>query len=191
VIDENAFGLYVGWATLDDEEYALEPAEFAARHAAFHAAVEEYLAASPLGTEPFAIDFGHALYLELADGDQDVDFIAWLRGLRALLHGRDLESVCVLSHGGRWVLPAGVEPRSSLVGGLPVFRLPGPSEPLRRALAAAVAAVRESEDDGESAVGWGPGLYLDADAIEALGRKLANGPTPLVSGGATFFRVGR
>jgi len=61
----------------------------------------------------------------------------------------------------------------------------GPSEPLRRALCAD-AASRGDQD----AAGWGPGLYLDVDAVEALGRKPKNQPTILRSGGAEYFRAG-
>jgi hypothetical protein len=34
-------------------------------------------------------------------------------------------------------------------------------------------------------------LYVDTEAIEALGRALKNAPTPLAVAGATFFRVAR
>ena len=63
-----------------------------------------------------------------------------------------------------------------------------PSEPLRRALAAEVATRRADEDDER---GWGPGLYVDVEAVEALGRNFKNAPTALEIGGATFYRVGR
>jgi hypothetical protein len=39
--------------------------------------------------------------------------------------------------------------------------------------------------------GWGPGLYLDTEAVEALGLNLKNQPTALNVAEATFFRVGR
>jgi hypothetical protein len=64
-----------------------------------------------------------------------------------------------------------------------------PSEPLRRALYAD-AATRRDGDGAPS--GWGPGLYLDTEAVEALGKTPKNEPTVLHAGGsgATFYRAG-
>ncbi len=62
-----------------------------------------------------------------------------------------------------------------------------PSEPLRRALWADTAA---HHDQADAPDGWGAGLYVDTEAVEALGRKFKNEPTPLVSAGATFYRLG-
>jgi hypothetical protein len=63
-----------------------------------------------------------------------------------------------------------------------------PSEPLRRALYAETATHSADENDHS---GWGPGIYVDTEAIEALGRTLKNAPTPLAVAGATFYRVAR
>lgn len=187
MIDENAFGLYLGFATLDEEEYGLPAEQFTRRLQAFHGAVEELLGEVDLGEEAHAVDLGHAVYVELADGELELDLVQWLREARAHLTGRQLESVAVLTHGGRWVLEEHEPPRAALLGQLAVFRVPGPSEALRRALAAATAAV---QDDGETS-GWGPGLYLDAEALEALGKRLKNTPTVLSVAGANFYRIGR
>jgi hypothetical protein len=50
-------------------------------------------------------------------------------------------------------------------------------------------ATRRADEGDER--GWGPGLYVDLEAIEALGRSFKNAPTALEIGGATFYRVGR
>ena len=63
-----------------------------------------------------------------------------------------------------------------------------PSEPLRRALYAETASHGADEDDEDA---WGPGIYVDTEAVEALGRTLKNAPTPLAIAGATFYRVAR
>jgi hypothetical protein len=60
-----------------------------------------------------------------------------------------------------------------------------PSEPLRRALSAEVATHATGDEPG-----WGPGLYLDTEAVEALGRTPKNAPTVLEIAGATFYRAG-
>ena len=72
-------------------------------------------------------------------------------------------------------------------GSVKLFRASRPSEPLRRSLLAEAAT---HGDEQEGTEGWGPGLYLDVEAVEALGRKPKNAPTILRSGGAEFFRAG-
>ncbi|HTA91555.1 MAG TPA: hypothetical protein VK745_18355, partial [Polyangiaceae bacterium] len=98
----------------------------------------------------------------------------------------ELTSVGVLSHGGRWLSEAAEAP--PLVDGVEWLSVSLPSEPLRRALYAETAAHPADEHDE---AGWGPGLYVDTEAVEALGRSLKNAPTPLAVAGATFFRVAR
>jgi hypothetical protein len=184
--DENAFGVLIGYHAIEDDEYALEPAEFAARFTAFRDAVRGCVEAFPLAQSATARELGHAVYIEFADGDQLEDPITWIKTVRAKLNATELKSVGVLSHGGRWLSDVVEELPSS--GG--VAWLPGslPSEPLRRALYAETATHGADEND-ESA--WGPGIYVDTEAIEALGRTLKNAPTPLAVAGATFFRVAR
>jgi hypothetical protein len=66
--------------------------------------------------------------------------------------------------------------------------LHGPSEPLRKALAAETFA--QPTTSAETEIGWGPGLYVEKDAIEQLGKNLKNAPTPLHVLSATFYRIG-
>ena len=185
--DENAFGVLIGYHAIEHDEYALEPAEFAARFAEFRAALRACVEAFPLAQSGVAREFGHALYIEFPDGDQTEDPIAWIKLARARLKALDLASVGVLSHGGRWLSdpPEEVPPTVSGIAWQPVSL---PSEPLRRALYAETASHGADEDDEDA---WGPGIYVDTEAIEALGRTLKNAPTPLAIAGATFYRVAR
>jgi hypothetical protein len=184
--DENAFGVLIGYFAVEDDEYALEPADFAVRFQQFRAALRDCVEAFPLAESLLVREFGHAVYLEFADGEQKEDPIAWLKLVRARLDGLNLTSVGVLSHGGRW-LTEELEASPS-VAGVEWLSVSLPSEPLRRALYAETATHPADEND-EAA--WGPGLYVDTEAVEALGRALKNAPTPLAVAGATFFRVAR
>jgi len=186
--DENAFGLLIAYHDLEDAEYSLERAEFVERFEAFRAAVLSYAAGAALGETTLVLDLGHALYFEIGDGDQATDPFGWLRGLRQQLTEKEFQVVAVLTHGGRWVPQTGADTPCTelLAGGYQLFRASRPSEPLRRALYAEAAS--HGEEEGQ---GWGAGLYVDTEAIEAMGRTLKNAPTPLVSGTATFYRLGR
>lgn len=64
----------------------------------------------------------------------------------------------------------------------------GPSEALRKALAAEAFAQPTTAHDGDA--GWGPGLYIEKEAIEQLGKSLKNVPTALPALTATFYRIG-
>lgn len=64
----------------------------------------------------------------------------------------------------------------------------GPSEPLRKALAAESFA--QPTTSGATDHGWGPGLYVEKDAIEQLGKNLKNAPTALAVHSSTFYRIG-
>lgn len=185
--DENAFGVLIGYFEIENDEYRLEPEEFAARFAEFRAAVRECAAGFPLASEAIARELGHALYVEFADGDQLEDPITWIKTVRARLNALELKSVGVLSHGGRW-LEGPAEPLPEAANGLVWQQVSLPSEPLRRALYAETASHGADEDDDS---GWGPGIYVDTEAVEALGRTLKNAPTPLAVAGATFYRVAR
>jgi len=184
--DENAFGVLIGYFAIEDDEYALEPADFAARFARFRSEVRSCVEAFPLAVPLSVREFGHALYFEFADGDQSEDPIGWIKLVRARLKAHDFESVGVLSHGGRWQAESDVAPPE--IEGVTWHSVSLPNEPLRRALYAETASHPNDEDDEEA---WGPGIYVDTEAIEALGRALKNAPTPLASAGATFFRVAR
>jgi hypothetical protein len=188
MIDENAFGLLVSYFQIEDDEYGLEPEEFVARYRAFRAALDECIAGLALGQDARAVDLGHAVYLEISEGDETEDPFHWLRDVRARLGARDFVTVGVLSHGSRWVEEEASDPdaEEAQLGGVRVHRVSLPSEPFRRALYADAAS--RVDDD---CPGWGPGLYVDAEAIEALKKKLKNVPTALVASGATFYRFAR
>lgn len=187
VSDENAFGVLIGYFAIEHDEYALSPGEFAARFLEFRAALRACVEAFPLAREAIARELGHALYLEFSDGDQLEDPIAWIKLVRARLKALDMASVGVLSHGGRWLLEASDAAPPS-VSGIEWQSVSLPSEPLRRALYAETASHGADEEDENA---WGPGIYVDTEAIEALGRTLKNAPTPLSIAGATFYRVAR
>jgi hypothetical protein len=189
MIDENAFGLLVSYFDIENDEYALESEEFALRVQTFRRCWRSCLEEHAQGGSARAFDLGHALYVELAEDELPFDPIALLRATRTQLLEHDIESVGVLTFGGRWLQgeAAPGAPAVEQVGAVSVQALALPSEPLRHALDADAAA-RATED--EEHVGWGSGLYLESDAIEALGRKLKNAPTPLEAGGTTYFRVG-
>jgi hypothetical protein len=187
MIDENAFGLLISYLNIEDEEYAGEREQFIERYTQFSALIRERLTEQAPGTSARAIDFGHAFYIELPDGEQQQDLIGWLKQMRATLSEHDFASAGMLTHGSCWVDEN--DPRPDIVdcGSVKLFRASRPSEPLRRALLAE-AASHGDEDSGDE--GWGPGLYLDVEAVEALGRKPKNTPTILRTGGAEFFRAG-
>jgi hypothetical protein len=187
MIDENAFGLLVSYFSIEDDEYAGEREEFVERYATFSALVRDRLSEKPPAASAKAIDLGYAFYVELLDGVEHLDLIGWLRELRATLGERDFQTAGMLTHGSCWVDDQ--DPRPDIVdcGSVKLFRASRPSEPLRRALLAE-AATHGDEQNGTE--GWGPGLYLDLEAVEALGRRPKNTPTILRSGGAEFFRAG-
>lgn len=187
MIDENAFGLLISYYSIEDDEYLGEREQFVERYATFTALIRERLVDEPLGEGARAIDFGFAFYIELADGQQQVDLIGWLRELRVSLAEHDFDTAGMLTHGSSWADEH--DPRPDIVdcGNVKLFRASRPSEPLRRALLAE-AATHSDENSGSE--GWGPGLYLDVEAVEALGRRPKNTPTILRSGGAEFFRAG-
>jgi hypothetical protein len=189
LVDENAFGVLASYFEAEDDEYGLERERFVERFTLFREVVLTCVEAMPLGTGTWVVSFGHAVYFEVAEGDQTEDPVVWGKAVRSKLTGRGFESAVVVSHGSRWV--SGGDPPAPSVrsaGGATLCDLSRPSEPLRRALYADTAT-RPDEDVDDP--GWGPGVYVDTEAIEALGKKLKNAPTPLRSGGATYYRVAR
>jgi hypothetical protein len=188
MIDENTYGIGIGYYALEDDEYALERPAFLARLGEFRVTVLECLETLPLGGGVRAFDLGHLVHVEVADGEQTADPVAWLRTVRDRLSALGIETLGVISYGGSWVAEADEAPRPELTscGPVALCSLSYPSEPLRRVLYADTAA-RRDEDHPD---GWGPGLYVDTEAIEPLGRKLKNAPTPLRAGGATYYRFG-
>lgn len=189
VIDENAFGLLISWLTVEDEEYGLEPADFVERIRAFRETVMETVLGKPLGSGLSVLELGHSIYFEIADGNQSEDPFVWLRRIRTALSEDGFESLGVISHGSRWVVEEEDDdeelPSLEEDQGLAWMRFGYSSEPLRRAFFVETAA--HSDED---LPGWGPGLYLDTEAMEALGKRLKNAPTGLRVAGATFFRIG-
>lgn len=190
MIDENAFGIVISDFDLEDDEYRLEPHEFADRTQRFHDVVFHHVAEHALATGTRALDFGHAIFFEFGEGDQVTSPLAWLKSLRSALSDAGLASVGILTHGSRWVDEedgVDVEVEQRYIGSVAIARVSHASEPLRRALYADTAS-RPHDDDSE---GWGVGLYADTEAIEALGMTPKNQPTGLSVAGATFFRVSR
>ena len=190
LVDENAFGILIAHYGIENEEYALEREAFVERFTEFRSALLDFLATLPVAQNAAALDLGHALYVEFADGEQNEDPLVWAKAARALLTGRTFDSAAIVAHGSRWRDDEGeaLPDVGDLEGGVSLIQVSRPSEPLRRALAAEVATRRSDESD-ES--GWGPGLYIDVEAVEALARSFKNAPTALEIGGATFYRVGR
>ncbi len=190
MIDENAFGILVSDFNLEDEEYQTAREEFGARLQRFRDTVFDYVSLHALATDARALDLGHAVYFEFGEGEQLTDPIGWMRALRALLSDEELVSFAVLTHGSRWVDEehgVELEVEQRYVGSMAVARFSNSSEPLRRALYAETAS-RPGDDDIE---GWGPGAYVDTEALESLGLSPKNAPTSLGVAGATFYRVGR
>ncbi len=188
LVDENAYGFFVSWFDAEEVEYSQSADKFPPRVIVFRSAVQEYLATHPLGPGTTAIDLGTAVYVEIADGDQTEDPIAWMRSLRAYLAQGDWTTFGVIAHGGRWAArgPEGRMP--SQVGGVTVLASFGPSEPFRKAM---IAEAMSHDDDEAGEEGWHSGLFVDEDVLESLGRKLKNDPTPLRHAGTCFFRIGR
>lgn len=167
----------------------MERDAFVVRFEAFRSAARGCLREYRFGADVRAVDLGHALYVEVGDGDHVESPLAWAKTARARLSDAGYETVVIVTHGGRWV-ESGTESFFSTehLGEASLITLSNPSEPLRRALYAE-AASRPDEDD--PTVGWGPGLYLDVEAAEALGMAPKNAPTVLKTGGARFYRAGR
>lgn len=189
LLDENAFGVLVSYYDIENDEYALAPEEFLDRCAQFRAVIMDAIGGVPAELEPHAIDLGHAVYMEVAEVESSWDALAFLRDVRGRLNEIEIPTIGVISHGSRWVPehPDGVDDRQMYVAATLVQRASRMSEPLRRALYADTAAQAASDDEP----GWGPGTYVDTEALEAMGRKLKNAPTPLASASATFYRVGK
>jgi hypothetical protein len=193
VIDENAFGLFVAHYDLENIEYALEPAAFLEYLGRFASLVDSALAQRPLAKHLRQVELGHGRYLEFADGEQSDSPITWIREMRKCLVEADLPNVCLLTAGGRWLRdPDGPEADpADLDATGPLARMTyGPSEPLRKALAAEALAQPTMPAGEGSATGWGPGLYVEQEAIERLGKSLKNAPTALTVLSSVFYRIG-
>jgi hypothetical protein len=187
MIDENAFGLLIAYLSIEEDEYDGEREDFVTRYKAFEALLRARLRKQPPSASVHAVQLGHAFYVELIEGNNECDLIGWLRATRAELSDLGYLTAGILTYGSSWYDTA--EPPSSVtdLDTPKLVNASGPSEPLRRALCADAAS---RGDENSDAPGWGPGLYLDVDAVDALGRKPKNQPTILRSGGAAYFRAG-
>ena len=184
-VEESAFGIWVSWFDAEDAELSQSSNKFPSRITVFRSAVADYLERESLGSGVRAVDFGTSVYIEIGVGDQTSDLLGWVRGLRGYLLDGDWSTFAVIAYGGCWLAARGVA-WSDRVGSVSVLGSMGPSEPFRKVMAADVL----SHDDDESGrVGWGAGLFVDVEAMDALGRKLRNAPTPLYARDACFFRL--
>jgi hypothetical protein len=183
--DENAFGLFLDLFDIEQQEYGSEPEEFAAHFTRFRDLVLTEAAGNPLGEGTRIMALGHAVYFEVGDGDHTVDPITWLRSVCTPLVRDGFELAALVTYGGRWIDGSAPVPSiEELTGGYRLANVTLPSEPLQRALYGAAFC---HGTDGED--GWGTGLFVDTEAVDALGKQLKNAPTPLSAGGATFFRL--
>jgi hypothetical protein len=189
VRDENAFGLLLSYHRLEDDEFGdAGPSAFAARFCDFEREALSAFAAAGLPTDRHVLALGHALYTEFHDAGDTPRLLSQLRGASQRLLGAGFENVAVLAYGGRWI-DADTGPRLVLEPGPPpLMRASLPSEPLRRCLAL-LARAAEAEQGEEEDGGFGPALYVDLEAAEAVGVQLKNSPTLLNAGGASFFRI--
>lgn len=185
MIDEDAFGILFSYYEVEDDEYGSDEREaFVERFSGFEREGLASLSAMGLPKDYHVVCLGHALYAELRDDGDVSDLLGRLRAASARLSGEGFVNVTVLSHGSRWVRE-GEGAALSLTEEAPrVVRLSRPSEPLRRALEAEAFARRDDDDNG-----WGPGVYVDTEALEALGKTPKNAPTVLQARGAAFFRI--
>jgi hypothetical protein len=185
MIDEDAFGVLFSYYELEDDEYGTdERAEFVERFEGFERAALAVVSELSLPGEPHVVCLGHAVYVEFRDEGPAGDLLRVLRQASSRLVEAGYVNATALTHGGRWV-PPDEGPELSVSEPKPrIVRLSRPSEPLRRALE--VEALSRSSDAVE---GWGPGVYVDTDALEALGKTPKNAPTILHTAGAQFFRI--
>src|ERR1041384_7021263 len=141
----NAFRFLLFFFGIEDDEYEGEREAFVDRYATFTALIRDRLTERPPAASARAIDLGYAFYVELPDGEQHGDPIAWLREMRTTLAEHDYATAAMLTHGSSWVSEQ--DPRPDIVdcGTLKLFRASLPSEPLRRSLLAE-AATHDDED---------------------------------------------
>jgi hypothetical protein len=185
MIDEDAFGILFSYYEVEDDEYGSDERElFVQRFEAFEQLALLAVQSLELPADHHVVCLGHALYAEVADREDTPQLLSSFRAAAARLSSEGFVNVAVLAHGSRWV-EDGRGPELSVQGPSPtVARISRPSEPLRRALF--VAALAQGD---EHVAGWGPGVYADTEALEALGKTPKNAPTILRAPGAQFFRV--
>ena len=104
MIDENAvLGILVSYFRVEEDEYGMNREEFVEQFRAFRDAVRAHLRDVPLGVGVRMLDVGHALYVEIADGDQTESPLGWAKKIRARLAESGFDTVTVVTHGGRWI----------------------------------------------------------------------------------------
>lgn len=185
MIDEDAFGILLSYFEVEDDEYGSDDRlEFVRRFEAFERLSLAAIAGMELPATHHVVCLGHAVYAEVRDSEDTPELLARFRAAAARLAEEGYVNVAALTHGSRWVDPER-GPELSVTGEAPrVARMARPSEPLRKALF--VAALAQADDEVE---GWGPGVYADTEALEALGKSPKNAPTVLRAPGAAFYRV--
>jgi hypothetical protein len=185
MIDEDAFGILFSYYELEDDEYGSDDREdFVQRFEAFERLALLAVQSLELPADHHVVCQGHAVYAEFPDREDTPQLFARFRAAAARLSSEGFVNVAVLSHGSRWV-EEGRGVALSIEGTAPaVARISRPSEPLRRT--SFVAAFAQGDDQME---GWGPGVYADTEALEALGKTPKNAPTVLRAPGAEFFRI--
>lgn len=185
MIDEDAFGILFSYYEVEDDEYGSDERDaFVERFSSFERAGLASLTGMALPKDHHVVCLGHAIYAELRDDGDVSDLLGRVRTASARLSGEGFVNVTVLSHGSRWVREGEGVALSMTEEAPRVLRISRPSEPLRRALEAEAFARRDEEDNG-----WGPGVYVDTEALEALGKTPKNAPTVLRGRGAAFFRI--
>ena len=185
MIDEDAFGVLFSYYEVEDDEYASdERADFVRRFEAFERTAIGIVQSLALPGDHHLVCLGHAVYAEFRDDAPAPDLLRAVRVASARLAAQGFVNATVLSYGARWVAPE-ADPELSVSEAAPrIARISRPSEPLRRALDADTRSRRDEQVDG-----WGPGVYVDTEALEALGKTPKNAPTVLRAAGAQFFRI--
>ena len=185
MIDEDAFGILLSYYEIEDDEYGSDDRQdFVRRFEAFEQLGLAAISSMELPGDHYVVCLGHALYAEFRDREDTPQLFARFRAAAARLTLEGFVNVAVLTHGSRWVEEDQPVAPSLADEASRVTRVSRPSEPLRRALFVAALA---QEDDGIA--GWGPGVYADTEALEALGKTPKNAPTVLHAPGAEFFRI--
>lgn len=185
MIDEDAIGILFSYYEVEDDEYGTdERQQFVERFEAFERLALLAVQGLELPRDHHVVCLGHAVYAEFRDREDTPQLFARFRAAAARLSSDGFVNVAVLSHGSRWVEEGQGQPLSFTGDAPRVVRLSRPSEPLRRALFA--SALAQGDDE---VAGWGPGIYADTEALDALGKAPKNAPTVLRAPGAEFFRV--
>lgn len=185
MIDEDAFGLLFSYCEVEDDEYGSdERDDFVRRFQGFERHVLDIVSGMGLPSDHHIVCLGHAVYVEFRDDEALPELLGLFRAASARLLQAGFANVTVLAHGSRWVNEGEGPPLSISPAAPRIAVISRPSEPLRRVLDAETLARRDEDTDG-----WGPGAYVDTEALDALGKRPKNAPTVLRACGAQFFRI--